>query len=75
MKILVKMIEAGDFISAQTFIVIRMDMEDQRSDLLVLFDARGGFRWEMFIISASVDPENAAERLDAVLETQLMVGV
>ncbi|MBB5266282.1 hypothetical protein HNP82_003439 [Catenibacillus scindens] len=29
----------------------------------------------MFIISASVDPENAAERLDAVLETQLMDGV
>lgn len=36
--------DIGDFISAQTFIVIRMDMEDQRSDLLVLFDARGGFR-------------------------------
>ena len=36
--------DIGDFINAQTFIVIRMDMEDQRSDLLVLFDARGGFR-------------------------------
>lgn len=67
--------DVSDFISAQAFIVIRMDMEDQRSDLLVLFDARGGFRREMLVISASVDPENAAERFNAMLETQLMDSV
>lgn len=67
--------DVGDFISAKPFVVIRMDMENQRSNLLVLPDAWGGFRREMFVISASVDPENAAERFNVVLETQLMDGV
>lgn len=67
--------DVGDFISAQTFVVIRMDMENQRSNLLILPDAWGGFSREMFVISASVDPENAAERFNVVLETQLMDGV
>ena len=67
--------DAGDFISAKPFVVIRMDMENQRSNMLVLPDAWGGFSREMFVMSASVDPENAAERFNAVLETQLMNGV
>lgn len=67
--------DVGDFISAQPFVVIRMDMENQRSNLLILPDAWGGFSREMFVISASVDPENAAERFNVVLETQLMDGV
>ena len=67
--------DVGDFISAQPFAVICMDMENQRSNMLVLPDAWGGFGREMFVISASVDPENAAERFNAVLETQLMNGV
>lgn len=67
--------DVGDFISAQPFVVIRMDMENQRSNLLILPDAWGGFSREIFVISASVDPENAAERFNVVLETQLMDGV
>ena len=67
--------DVGDFISAQPFVVIRMDMENQRSNQLILPDAWGGFGREMFVISASVDPENAAERFNVVLETQLMDGV
>lgn len=65
----------GDFISAQPFVIIRMDMENQRSNMLVLPDAWGGFSREMFVISASVALENTAERFNIVLETQLMNGV
>ena len=52
-----------------------MDMEDQGSNVLILLDTRGRFSREMLVISTSVDPENAAKRFNAVLETQLMGSV
>ena len=67
--------DVGNFISAPPFVVIRMDMKNQRSNMLIFPDAWAGFSREMFVISASVDPENAAERFNAVLEMQLMDGI
>lgn len=55
--------------------VVRVDMENQGSNMLVFPDAGSGFSREMLVISASVDIKNPAERFDAVLETQLMNGI
>ena len=52
-----------------------MDMEDEGSNPLILPDVRGWFSGKMFVISAPVDPEDTAKRLNAVLETQLMDSV
>lgn len=49
-----------------------MNVEDQGSNLLILLDTGGRFSREMFVISASVDPENAAESLNAVLKSELV---
>ena len=46
----------GDFISSETLVVIRMNMENQGGDMLIFPDTRSGFRKEMLVISASVDP-------------------
>ena len=43
--------------------------------MLVLHDMWSRFGIEMFVISASVDPEDTAEGFDAVLEMELMYGV
>ena len=43
--------------------------------MLVLPDTWCRLSREMFVISASVDPETPAEGFDAVLETELMYGV
>lgn len=55
--------------------VVRVDMENQGSNMLVFPDAGSGFSRKMLVISASVDIKNPAERFDAVLETQLMNGI
>ena len=52
-----------------------MNVEDKGSNTLVICDARSGFRREMLVISTPVDPEDTAERLNAVLETQFMDSV
>ena len=43
--------------------------------MLIFLDPRGVFGREMFVISASVDAENSAKRLNAVLKTKLMNSV
>ena len=52
-----------------------MNVEDQRSNTLILFDTRGKLRREMFVISASVDLEDMAERLNIVLKSELVNSV
>ena len=46
----------GDFVSSKPLVVIRMNMENQGGDMLIFPDTRSGFRREMLVISASVDP-------------------
>ena len=64
--------DVGGFVSSEALPVIRMDMENQGSNMLVLPDTGRGLWREMLVISASVDPKNPAEGADAVLEAELM---
>lgn len=48
--------DISDFVCSEPLAVIRIDMEDQGSDMLVLPDTWCRFSREMFVISASVDP-------------------
>ncbi len=43
--------------------------------MLVFLGAGCGFGTEVFVIGASVDPEDPAESFDAVLETEFMYSV
>lgn len=67
--------DIGGLVCAEPLVVIRMDMENQGRDVLILPDTRSGFGREMLIISASVDPEDPAESLNTVLETEFMYSV
>lgn len=67
--------DIGGLACAEPLVVIRMDMENQGRDVLVLPDRRSGFGREMLVISASVDPEDPAEGFNAVLETKFMGSI
>ncbi len=51
-----------------------MNVGNQRSNMLILFDTRRKLRGEMFVISASIDPGDTAERLNIVLKPELVIS-
>ena len=67
--------DISNLVCPEPLAVIRMDMENQGSNMLVFPDAGSGFSRKMLVISASVDIKNPTECFDAVLETQLMNGI
>jgi hypothetical protein len=64
-----------DFVSSQTLVIIRINMEDSAFDALVFRDTGSGLGAEMLVISAPVNIQDAAECLDVMLETQLVDSV
>ena len=67
--------DIGDLISSDTFVAVGIDLQDRLLYALVFFDPGSGFGIEVLVISASIHVQNTAERLDAVLETELMYSV
>ena len=64
--------DIGDLVGSDTFVTVGVDLQDRLLDALVFFDPGSGFGIEVLVISASIHVQNTAERLDAVLETELM---
>lgn len=62
----------GDLVSSESLVVICMDMKNQGRDPLIFSDTKSGLSRKVLVISASVDSEDPAEGLDAVLETELV---
>lgn len=50
----------SDFMGAETFIIIGINVQDQGSDLLVFPDSGSSFRGEVLIIGTPVDRKNPA---------------
>ena len=62
----------GDFVCTKPFVVIGINMEDQGSNVLILFDTRSRFSRKMLIVGASVNPQDATERFNVMLEPKFM---
>lgn len=63
-----------DFISAQTLVIIRIDMKNHAFKALAFQSAGSGLLFEVLIISAPVDIQHPAEGLDIVLEAELVAS-
>ncbi len=57
----------GNFICSGPLVVVGVNMENQRRNVWILPDTGRRFSRKMFVVSASVDIEDPAERFDAVL--------
>ena len=66
---------ATNLVSAKRVIVIRINLEDVLTNLLIFAGARGRLRIKVLVICAAVYFKNPAESLDIVLMTQLMYSV
>ena len=64
-----------DLISSDTFVAVSVDLQDCLLDALVFFDPGSRLGIEVLIVSASIHVQDAAERFDAVLKTELMYSV
>ena len=62
-------------VSAETFVIISMNMENKAFDMLVFRHARGSPAAEMFVVGAPVDAKYAAQGFDVMLETEPMYGI
>lgn len=49
--------------------VIRIDMENKLSNLLILLCSAGGFRRIMLVVSASVNAEDLTKNFDVMLKS------
>ena len=67
--------DVSDFIGAKPLIIISIDMEDRRFDLLILNRSGSRFGVEMLVIRAPIHPQDSAQSLDIMLKTQLMDSV
>ncbi len=65
----------SDLVSAETFVVVGIDLKDQSGDLLILFGTISRFRLVMLVVSTSIHIENSAKGFDIVLKTKLMNSV
>ena len=75
MYAIVSLQDDSSFICAKPFAVVSINMQDQRSNMLILLHpgSRGG--GEVFVISASVNLKNPAKGLYAVLEPKFMNSI
>ena len=64
-----------NLISPDTFVAVSVDLQDCLLNALVFFDPGSRLGMEVLIVSASIHVQDAAERFDAVLETEFMYGV
>lgn len=60
----------GDFVCTKPFVVIGINMEDQGSNVLILFDTRSRFSRKMLIVGASVNPQDSTERFNVWIYTK-----
>ena len=75
MRAIITLQNHSSFICAKPFMVVSINMEDQRSNVLILLytGSRGG--GEMLIVSTSVNLQNPAKRFYAMLEPKLMNSI
>lgn len=64
-----------DLVCANTFVIIRKNLQDDPPDVLILFRPVGGLRMKVLVISAAVYPKNSTKGFDVVLEAQFMDGI
>lgn len=75
MNAIITLKDIGGLVCSEPLVVIRMDAENQGSNVLIFPDTQSRIGRKMLVISASVDPKDPAEGFDIVLETQFMYSV
>ena len=64
--------DGGDLVSAEPLVVRGVDEENDLLDVLVLHRPRGRFRVIVLVVGTAVDPENTAQSLNVVLESEFV---
>ncbi|ERJ83003.1 hypothetical protein HMPREF1987_01229 [Peptostreptococcaceae bacterium oral taxon 113 str. W5053] len=67
--------DKGNLVSPQLFFVIRINLQNLFSNLLIFFYTRGRNRGEVLIVGAAVYSKNSAKSFNIMLETELMNSV
>ena len=64
-----------DFLAAESFVRLGVQIHNARADLLILFFPRGRLMPQEFVIRAPVYPQNPAQGADGMLVRQKLDGI